>query len=80
MKAPCFTQGQLEELAKVLGDEVTGSKLTLLLEQEHLHDEIALSTKWKRIYNAFANYQNEKCCANQIMRFVKIYRQIFTLS
>ena len=72
MKAPCFTQGQLEELAKVLGDEVTGSKLTLLLEQEHLHDEIALSTKWKRIYNAFANYQNEKCCANQIMRFVKL--------
>lgn len=72
MKAPCFTQGQLEELAKVLGDEVTGSKLTLLLEQEHLHDEIVLSTKWKRIYNAFANYQNEKCCANQIMRFVKL--------
>lgn len=72
MKAPCFTQGQLEELAKVLGDEVTGSKLTLLLAQEHLHDEIALSTKWKRIYNAFANYQNEKSCANQIMRFVKL--------
>lgn len=72
MIAQCFTRGQLEELAKLLGEEVIGSHLTSMLEQEHLKDQIELSTKWKRIYNAFVNYQNEKCCSNQIMRFIKL--------
>lgn len=36
MKAPCFSRGQLEELAKLLGDEVTGSTLSPMLEQVYL--------------------------------------------
>lgn len=72
MLGPCLKRGQLEELAKRLGEEVTGSILTLMLEQVHLKDQIELSTKWKRIYNAFVYYQNEKGCSNQIMNFIKL--------
>ena len=72
MIAPCFSRGQLEQLARLLGEEVTGSKLSLMLGQVSLIDQIELSTKWKRIYNAFAIYQNEKCCSNQIMNFIKL--------
>lgn len=72
MIAPCFSRGQLEQLARLLGEEVTGSKLTLMLEQVSLIDQIELSTKWKRIFNAFAIYQNEKGCSNQIMNFIKL--------
>lgn len=70
--APCFDRAQMEQLARVLGEEVTGSKLTLLLGQVYLKDTPGLSTKWKRIYNAFVEYQNEKQCSNQIMHFVKL--------
>lgn len=64
MIAPCFSRGQLEQLAKLLGEEVTGAQLSLMLEQVSLTDQIELSTKWKRIYNAFARYQNDKNCSN----------------
>ena len=53
MIAPCFSRGQLEQLARLLGEEVTGSKLSLMLRQVSLIDQIELSTKWRRIYNAF---------------------------
>ena len=45
MIAPCFSRGQLEKLAQILGEEVTGSKLSLMLEQSALTDHIELSTK-----------------------------------
>lgn len=70
--APCLSRAQMEQLARLLGEEVTGSKLPLLLEQVYLHDRPELSTKWKRIYNAFIIYQNEKQCSNQIMKFIKL--------
>jgi len=72
MIAPCFSRGQLEQLARILGEEVTGSKLSLMLGQVSLIDQIELSTKWKRIYNAFVIYQNTQNCSNQIMRFIKL--------
>lgn len=72
MKAPCFSRGQLEELAKLLGDEVTGSTLSPMLEQVYLQDKVELSTKWKRIFYAFATYQNARECSNQIMRFIQL--------
>ena len=62
MIAPCFSRGQLEQLARLLGEEVTGSKLSLMLRQVSLIDQIELSTKWRRIYNAFVLYQNDKKC------------------
>lgn len=70
--APCFNRAQMEQLARLLGEEVTGPQLPLLLGQVHLKDFPELSTKWKRIYNAFVEYQNEKRCSNQIMLFIKL--------
>lgn len=40
MIAPCFSRGQLEQLAKLLGEEVTGAQLSLMLEQVSLTDQI----------------------------------------
>lgn len=70
--APCLNRAQMEQLARTLGEEVTGSKLPLFLGQVYLKDTPELSTKWKRIYNAFVEYQNEKRCSNQIMHFIKL--------
>lgn len=70
--SPCFDRSQIEKLARLLGEEVTGSKLTLLLEQVCLNDMPEVSTKWRRIYNAFVVYQNDKQCSNQIMNFIKL--------
>ena len=54
--APCLNRAQMEQLAKILGEEITGSKLPLFLGQVYLKDTPELSTKWKRIYNAFVVY------------------------
>lgn len=70
--APCFNRSQLEQLARILGDEVTGSTLPSLLSQVGLYEEQVISTKWKRIFNAFVIYQNDKKCSNQIMKFIKL--------
>lgn len=70
--AQCLNRAQMEQLARILGEEVTGSKLPLLLGQVYLKDTPELSTKWKRIFNAFVEYQNEKQCSNQIMHFIKL--------
>ena len=55
-----------------MGEEVTGTQLSLILKQVSLIDQIELSTKWRRIYNAFVIYQNDKNCSNQIMNFIKL--------
>lgn len=70
--APCLDRAQIEKLARLLGEEVTGSKLPLLFGQVYLKDSPDISTKWKRIYNAFVEYQNERHCSNQIMNFIKL--------
>lgn len=70
--APCLNRAQIYQLSNLLDKEVTGSQLPLLLEQVYLKDTPELSTKWKRIYQAFILYQNEKQCSNQIMHFIKL--------
>lgn len=43
--APCLDRAQMEHLARLLGEEVTGSKLPLLLEQVYLHDRANVQIK-----------------------------------
>ena len=60
-KRKCFTQAILEGIAKILGDTnngLTGSEIQYLLAQSQIEDIDSQNTKWKRIYSAFANYQN----------------------
>ncbi|WP_196603071.1 TIGR02391 family protein [Pectinatus frisingensis] len=54
-----FNQQTIEEISKVLGNETTGSKITIMLENLGLYDELgSKDTKWKRIHNAVINNQN----------------------
>jgi uncharacterized protein (TIGR02391 family) len=46
----------------------------ILRKPWHGHSEIATDpelTKWRRLYNAFANWQNEHQCSNNIWDFIK---------
>ena len=69
----CFTQPTLEGISKILGDTnsgLTGSEIQHLLVQSQIADVSPTSTKWKRIYDAFAVYQNNNKCSNHILNFI----------
>jgi uncharacterized protein (TIGR02391 family) len=68
-----FTSGQIEEIAKILGDTnegLTGSEIGHLLKSCDIPDTHPELTKWKRLYNAFAKVHNTKGRDNDILRFV----------
>lgn len=69
----------IEEVAKLLGELVTGSKITMLFSVNGWKDHYTetgdkmLSTKWKRIYYTIVNEINK---ANSIAPFIKIIEDI----
>ena len=71
----CFTQPILEVISKILGDTnegLTGSEIQYLLAQSQITDIEPSLTKWKRLYSAFANYQNIQKCSNNILTFISL--------
>ena len=71
--APCFSAEQLEGIAKVLGETetgLTGSEIGHVLLKSQIIDVDPSATKWKRLYNAFANNQNQKQSGNYIIAFI----------
>jgi uncharacterized protein (TIGR02391 family) len=75
IKRKCFTQPVLECLSKILGDTnsgLTGSEIQHLLTQSKITDVSPTSTKWKRLFDAFAVYQNENQCSNHILNFIAL--------
>lgn len=75
VKRRCFTQATLEGIAKILGDTsngLTGSEIQYLLQQSQIEDIDSQNTKWKRLYSAFANYQNTHQCSNKILYFIQL--------
>lgn len=54
---PQFSPGTLEQISRIVGDAVTGTELTRLLEAIKLPDTSGESTKWKRIYFTVAARQ-----------------------
>lgn len=72
-KEACFSAEQLEAIAKVLGETdtgLTGSEIEHVLVKCKIEDVDPTATKWKRLYNAFANCQNHEQCGNNIIAFV----------
>lgn len=68
-----FSPGQIEEIAKILGDTdegLTGSEIGHLLRSCGIPDTNPELTKWKRLYNAFAEVHNTKGRDNDILLFV----------
>lgn len=70
----CLNQGILERLSKILADTsngLTGSEISHFLRQCGIEDISPSMTKWKRLYNAFAEYQNKAKCSNKILIFTQ---------
>jgi uncharacterized protein (TIGR02391 family) len=68
---PCFPEGQIESLARLLGDCVTGDDITRVFFDRHITDSSGQSTKWRRLYWVFLQSQKDYHCANIILDFIK---------
>ena len=66
-------EGQVEALAKVLGECGSGSDITRVLNDRGLEDNSGESTKWRRLYWVFLDTQRRHSCANQILDFIKSF-------
>jgi uncharacterized protein (TIGR02391 family) len=65
-----FPTGQVEALAKVLGECGSGTDITRMLADRGLADGSGESTKWRRLHWVFMRCQQEHRCANQILDFI----------
>ena len=72
-KVPPIPQSVLEGICRILGetnDGLSGTEIGLFLQQASIPDTDPSITKWKRLYNAFANFQNRNHCSNNILTFI----------
>jgi uncharacterized protein (TIGR02391 family) len=70
----CFTQAQLEAIAGALGDTsdgLTGSEIAHLLATCSVVDVDPTLTKRRRLYNAFAQEQNQRKDRTRILGFIR---------
>lgn len=70
---PYLTSGQTEQIAKILGETeegLTGSQISQLLGQARIEDVDPNNTKWKRLFNAFANCQNKAGKSTCVFNFI----------
>jgi uncharacterized protein (TIGR02391 family) len=73
IRRPAIKGSVLEALSKVLGDTangLTGTEIQKFLAEVEIFDIDPLNTKWKRLFNAFVNYQNKSNISNNILRFI----------
>lgn len=72
---PPLPQAILENICLIIGDTntgLTGSQIGTYLAQEQITDIDPSNTKWKRLYNALATFQNKSRCSNNIFNFIKL--------
>jgi len=68
-----FSSQHLTAICKVLGDTdsgLTGTEISQLLADCGIPDADPTLTKWKRLFNAFAAWQNSKQLGNCVLMFV----------
>ena len=71
--SPTFNSAQLESLSKAIADTdrgLTGTELGYMLSESKIKDVDPTNTKWKRLYNAFVQEQNESKMGNRILGFI----------
>ena len=69
-----FSAQQLEAVSRILGDTengLTGTEIEYLLRDSHIPDSSPDMTKWKRLFNAFVDFQNEHQVGNHVLVFIK---------
>ncbi len=72
-RIPPFNSQQLTAISKVLGDTakgLTGSEIGYFLNECKVPDLTPEMTKWKRLFNAFAGWQNEKQLGNCVVMLI----------
>lgn len=75
-KLPPIDGSVLEGICRVLGDKdkgLTGTEIGKFLKEVNIQDVYSTTTslnKWKRLYNAFAQFQNINHCSNNILTFI----------
>jgi len=70
---PSFPEGQIEALAKLLGECGSGTDLTRVLHDRGLEDHSGESTKWRRLYSVFLSCQRQHGCANRVLDFISSF-------
>jgi uncharacterized protein (TIGR02391 family) len=69
-----FQASTIEGIAKIIGETgsgLSGSVISQYLAEMGIIDIDPTNTKWKRLYHALINNQNEVQCANTILHFIK---------
>ena len=72
-RVPPFDAQHLTAIAKVLadtGDGLTGSEIAYLLQDCKVPDVSPGDTKWKRLFNALGQYQNQRQFGNHVVIFI----------
>jgi len=70
---PSFPEGQIEALARLLGECGSGTDITRVLNDRGLVDNSGESTKWRRLYWVFLDSQKKGGCANQVIDFIQSF-------
>ena len=70
---PSLSDAQLEQIAQLLGNCGSGSEIDRMLGSCNMEDNSGESTKWKRLYWVFRDYQQRNRCANQVLHFIQTF-------
>lgn len=70
---PSFAEGQVEALARLLGECGSGTDITRVLSDRGLTDASGESTKWRRLYWIFLDCQKKHGCANHVVDFIHAF-------
>lgn len=68
-----FAEGQIESLARLLGESGSGSDISRVLRDRGLVDGSGESTKWRRLYWVFLESQRRDRSANRVLDFVQSF-------
>ena len=70
---PSFAEGQVEALARLLGECGSGTDINRVLHDRGLADASGESTKWRRLYSIFLACQKRHDCANHVLDFIRAF-------
>lgn len=68
-----FPEGQIEALARLLGECGSGTDISRVLSDRGLVDASGESTKWRRLYWVFLESQRQYHCANRVLDFIQSF-------
>ena len=68
-----FPEGQIEALARMLGECGSGTDISRVLSNRGLVDTSGESTKWRRLYWVFLESQRQYHCANRVLDFIQSF-------